>query len=148
MRDESSVLRGLNKWHQCAGAVAVELALVLPLTLLIVDAAVEFSIIMFNKAIILNAAREAVRSGMVLSDPKKSNQVIANIAQLYADQYLISFGNQEAFTVLVSQSIDSSTQTPLSVSVSYRYTSLLAGGFLSAIKHPIILSETVTLMNE
>ena len=136
-------------WRQKAtGAAAVELALVLPLSLLVIDGLMELSILMYDKTIVLNAAREAVRYGLVLSSPKKSNADIVLVAERYARQYLVSFHNHGGLHVVVNQSADSSNQTPLSVTVSYTYNSMLAGSFLAAIKQPIILSETVTLMNE
>ncbi len=126
----------------------VEFALVLPLTLLLIDGVMEFSMVMYDKAVITNAAREAVRAGMVMRDPKMSNADIAAIATQYASQYVISFGRSDVIQVVVTQSVDSAYQTPLSVMVTYTYTSLLTSGFFSAIQQPVVLSSTVSFLNE
>ena len=57
------------------GASAIDFALILPFLLLIVDATIEISILMFDKVMITNAAREAVRAGVVMSDPKLSSVI-------------------------------------------------------------------------
>jgi Flp pilus assembly protein TadG len=49
------------------GAQAVEFALVLPFFILILLAVLDFGMLAYNKAIITNASREGVRSGVVLS---------------------------------------------------------------------------------
>jgi len=130
------------------GATAIELALVLPLFLLIVDGLIECSLVMYNKSIILNAARVAARTGTLLTQPKFSINEITAIAQSYSRIYLLSFSDTDAVQVSVNQSVDGAYQTPLTVTVSYTYTSLLAGSLLTSINKPLILSSTVKRMNE
>ena len=130
------------------GAAAIEFALVLPLYLLVIDGVMEFSLVLYDQAIVLNAAREAVRAGVVVSDPKLSNAAIAAVAQTYAVRYLLSFDNAHAVTVAVNQTAGGAYQTPLTVSVAFTYTSLLAGSFLAAIQLPVVLSSSVTGLNE
>lgn len=130
------------------GAAAIEFALVLPLYLLVVDGVMEFSLVLYDQAIVLNAAREAVRAGVVVSDPKLTNAAIAAVAQTYAVGYLLSYDNTHAVTVVVNQTAGGAYQTPLTVSVAFTYTSLLAGSFLAAIQLPVVLSSSVTGFNE
>jgi Flp pilus assembly protein TadG len=135
-------------WLRHKGAAAIEFALVLPLYLLVLDGVMELSMVLYDQAIVLNAAREATRAGVVVTTPKMSNADIALLAQTYASNYLLSFGDADSLTVTVNQSIDGAYQTPLSVTVAYTYNSLLAGNFLAAIHKPVQLSSTVTLFNE
>jgi Flp pilus assembly protein TadG len=130
------------------GAAAIEFALVLPLYLLAIDGVMEFSLVLYDQAIVLNAAREAVRAGIVVSAPKLDNAGIAAVAQQYAASYLVSFDSAHHVTVVVNQTAGGTYKTPLSVSVAFTYTSLLAGSVLSAIQLPIVLSSSVTAMNE
>ena len=130
------------------GAAAIEFALVLPLYLIVIDGVMELSILSYDQMIVLNAAREATRAGIILREPKMNTQAIAQVAQNYAEGYLLSLKGDEYLTVNVNQSLDGSYQTPLSVTVEFTYNSLLAGNFMSAIKNPIFLTSTATLMNE
>lgn len=130
------------------GTSAVELALILPLLLLIVDGMMEFSMLMYDKVMITHAAREAVRLGIVKSTPKISTDVISATAINYCQNYLLSFGVANKIQVQVNQSIDGAYQTPLSVSVAYTYTSLLFGWSLAAIQKPITLTSIATGFNE
>lgn len=130
------------------GTTAVEFALVLPLLLLAVDGIVEFSLVMYDKAVITHAAREAVRAGVVLRTPKLSNEEISNVALSYCSNYLLSFGASGTPTVVVNQTADPSFQTPLEVTVSYTYRSLLIASALSAVNAPIDLSSRALGMNE
>ena len=47
------------------GAAMVELAIILPILLLVLFGIIEFSLIMYNKAVITNASREGARTGIV-----------------------------------------------------------------------------------
>ncbi|MCY1443073.1 TadE-like protein [compost metagenome] len=61
-------VRSMRKKQQ--GLAAIELSLVLPVLFLILFLIMEFSIALYNKAIITNASREAARAGIVLKSPK------------------------------------------------------------------------------
>jgi Flp pilus assembly protein TadG len=130
------------------GAAALEFALVLPLYLLVIDGVMEFSLLLYDQAIVLNAARAAVRAGVVVSAPKLADAAIATFAQVQAQTYLLSFDGAPAVTVVVEQTPGAAYQTPLTVSVGFTYNSLLAGSFLSAIQWPVVVSSRVTGMNE
>ena len=130
------------------GTTAVEFALVLPLLLLVVDGIVEYSVVMYDKAVVTHAAREAVRAGVVLRTPKLSNAEISDVALSYCSNYLLSFGSSSTPTVVVNQSVDPTFQTPLEVTVSYTYRSLLIASVLSAVNAPIDISSRAMGMNE
>lgn len=85
------------------GASAIEFALVLPLLLLILFGIIEFSILLYDKAMLTNASREGARLGIVfkaVNDPtspyfgERDNFCTDEIAQRvrdYASANLITF---------------------------------------------------------
>ena len=71
------------------GAQAVEFALVLPFFVLILLLIVDLGFLVYNKAVITNASREAARSGTLLASTWSSSAV-ASVACNYARNALIS----------------------------------------------------------
>lgn len=130
------------------GATAVEFAMVLPLLLLLFDGVMEFSILMYDQAIIDNAARVAARAGIVVQSPKIPALQIREIVLLYTDNNLLSFSDEDILRIEVISSQNSNYQTPLTVNVSYTFNGLLSGSILSAIKEPITLTASSTQLNE
>ncbi len=130
------------------GASAIEFAIVLPLLMLVLDGVTEFSLLLYDKVILTNAAREAARTGIIIKAPKLTNAEISQVAQDYCRNFLISFGASESTLVTINQTFDPVYQSPLTVSVSFKYKSLLISSIITSIKSPIILTSTVTLLNE
>ena len=71
------------------GASTVEFAMILPFLLVILFGIMEFGIILYDKAVITNASREAARSGIAYRNPKLTNAEIKGVAVNYAGSYLI-----------------------------------------------------------
>jgi len=134
--------------HKQLGSTAIELALVLPLLLLVLDGVIEFSLLMYDKVLITHAAREAVRAGVVLSTPKLTSEEIAQVAQSYCANSLLSMGPGGTPTVSVHQSVNLASQTPLEVTVSFTYRSVLLNSVLSALSTSIAMSSTARGLNE
>lgn len=130
------------------GTTVVEFALVLPLLILILDAMITFSMVMYDKVILTNAVREAVRAAAILQNPKLSSTQIADVARSYCTTYLLSFGAAPAVSVVVTQAADPVFQTPVTVTASYTFQSLLMGHFLTAMSSPLVLTSTATRWNE
>ena len=72
------------------GAQIIEFALVLPVLLLILLLVIDFGFLVYNKAVITNASREAARNGTVLSATPWSTTNVGNIACSYSRNLLIS----------------------------------------------------------
>jgi len=70
----------------------VEFVLVLPLLLIILFGIIEFSVLMYDKAVITNASREAAREWIEYRPTKKTFTEIDNIVQNYCQNRLITFG--------------------------------------------------------
>lgn len=131
------------------GVAAVEFAIVLPLLLLLIFGIIEFSLVLYDQAIITNASREAARAGVVVRKAKATEAQIKTVATNYCQNYLISFGTTPTPTITVSETTNPDFSTPqLSVTVSYTYSGLMLGPFLSAITGPLTLSATSVMIEE
>lgn len=135
------------------GTAAVEFALVLPLLLLIIFGIIEFSLALYDKALITNASREAARYGVVLSSPKKTQTEIHQRAQKYYCSQVITFattkctdGGTDGDVTVVGAEGASGTQ--LSVTVKYTFTGLGLGSLLSALNAPLNFSSTTIMVHE
>lgn len=73
-----------------SGASAVEFALILPFLLIVIFLTIDFGFIVYNKAIITNASREAARYGTVLTATPWSSSSVASVACRYANNSLVS----------------------------------------------------------
>lgn len=124
-----------------AGAELVEFALVLPLLLLVVFGIVDFSLALFDKAVITNAAREGARAGVVFKDPlptwaELQTEASATVTN-YCSAHLISFGASTISTTLtplvdVSPAGPSSGDT-VSVTVQYSYDYVMLSKFIPSL---------------
>ncbi|AQV93067.1 pilus assembly protein TadE [Cupriavidus necator] len=130
------------------GVAAVEFGLVLPLFVLLVFGIIEFSLILYDKAVITNASREAARAGITLKSPKLTTAEIKAVAINYCNNYLITFGSTTSPTASVPSGAGGSFGSPLTVSVSFSYSGLVLGKFVSALAGPLSLSATTVMNNE
>ena len=145
-RSQGGARQGAVK--QQAGSAAVEFALTLPVLLLVVMSIVEFSLILYNKAVITNASREAARAAIVLRSPKLTAAEIRQIALDRCASALISFGAAAPTVEVTPAAGGGAFGTPLTVSVRYQYQGLALGPLISAIAQPIELISTITMNNE
>lgn len=136
------------------GAAAIEFALVVPLLLVVLFGIVEFSLVLYDKAIITNASREAARAGVVWANTttqKPSQQTIQNVAAAYCSNYLISLGGGASTcasaTIQVSGA-QGASGTQLSVTVPYSFTVLSLGGLVRPFSGPLTMSATTVMNNE
>jgi len=131
------------------GVAAVEFAIILPLLLLLIFGIIEFSLALYDQAVITNASREAARAGVVVRKNKATKLQIQTVATNYCQSYLISFGTAAPPSVSVSETTNPDFLTPqLSVTVSYTYTGLMLGPLLSAVTGPVNLSATSVMIEE
>ncbi len=130
------------------GSAAVEFAIVLPIFLLLVFAIIEFGFILYDKAVITNASREAARAGVVLKTPKLTAAQIEAVATSYCSSYLISFKASNPPVVTVPSGAAGTFGTPLTVKVTYTYYGLGLGTLLSPISGPLTLTGTTVMNNE
>jgi hypothetical protein len=94
------------------GAAMIEFALVLPLLLIVLLGTVEFSFILYNKAMITNASREGARLGIVYEiDGSTGDRAGADIArcdgvaaraQQYLKKRLVTFDDLDPDPIIAS----------------------------------------------
>jgi Flp pilus assembly protein TadG len=117
------------KGNQTGGAL-VEFALILPLILLLVFGIIEFSLLLYNKAVITNASREGARLGIVYAPTRPTASQITTHAKSYCGSYLVSFGNDTPSSTLL-QGPCANTGENLEVQVVYNYSFLIFPDVLS-----------------
>ncbi len=130
------------------GTTSVELALVLPVFLLLVFGLVELSVALYDQAVLVNASREGARAGIVLRNPKLTTADIQQVVLNYTNGSLITFGATATPVVTVTQSSPAVFPNPLKVQVDYTYTGLGLGSMMSAVTQPLVLSATASMINE
>ncbi|MFM0377034.1 TadE/TadG family type IV pilus assembly protein [Paraburkholderia strydomiana] len=132
-----------------AGVAVVEFGLVLPLLLLIVFGMVEFSIALYDKAVITNASREAARAGVMYKVPPLTAAQITTVAQNYASTYLISFGaSPSPVSVAVDQSSGTTTGQPLKVTLTYSYSGVGLGTIVTQLVGSVPITAITTMNYE
>ena len=72
------------------GASLVEFALIAPLLFILVLGIVEFGCLLYDKAMITNASREGARYGIVMANPRMTEDQIRGVVGLYLLNHLIS----------------------------------------------------------
>jgi len=116
-----------------AGSNLVEFAVVLPLLLTLVFGIVDFSLALFDKAVITNAAREGARAGVVFRAPQPTDdQIAVTKATDYCSTYLITFSASSlsipppTWSDIDGNGLRNSGDT-LTVVVNYPYRFLIPG---------------------
>jgi len=133
------------------GAAAVEFTLLLPLLIMILFGIIEMSVMLYDQAMLTNAAREGARYGILFNvdsdgaySPMTDGQ-IQTVVNQYLATHLVSFGEGASATTTVTRGGGSGT--PLTVRVQYPYNFLVLPNFASSLAGDITLSaETVMRM--
>ena len=141
-------MTGILEHPQQRGASAIELALLLPVLLLMLDGVLELGLVMHNQSVLTSATSMAARAGMAQGKPKLTNAEITAIAVNASQDALISLHPTRAPTVTVEQALDPTYLTPLQVSASYTFKGLLIGGLLGVFQVNPTLSVTTVMYNE
>jgi Flp pilus assembly protein TadG len=129
------------------GASAVEFAIVLPLLIVLVFGIIEFSILLYDKAMITNASREGARAGIVYAYPDRiSDGEITAVISTYCSTHLITFGSGTLQTPQIVRT-GTSAGDSLTVTVKYKYDFLVLPNFIaSLIGGKEIQAETIMRM--
>jgi TadE-like protein len=130
------------------GTASVEFVLILPLLLAILFLIIEFSIILYDKAVITNASREGARKGIVFSDaPRVTVGAITGVVDTYAANNLISFGPDTPVTSVPSGACTNSGDI-LRVNVTYTYSFFVLPNWLGNINSGITLTGNTVMRCE
>lgn len=124
------------------GAALVEFALILPVLLLILMGIIEFGIIMYDKAIITNASREASRERVVYNAPAESaikTKIISSYGGLP-----ITFGGDTLTTddiTFTPETEGANTYWTATVSYTYKFMFSPIGGTLNLTSSTTMRAE-------
>lgn len=140
------------------GTSVVEMAIVLPLLLLLVFGIIEFSLALYDKAMITNASREGARAGIVFRaapggayNPVTEPEIKA-VVDGYLGTYLISFDLGDAASTAVSSICSEAEGESITVTVKYTYTFLIfpniAQLIAQSIMGPINMTAATTMRCE
>ena len=125
------------------GIAAVEFALILFPLVLLVFGTIEFSTLLYDKAMITNASREGARAGIVFSDPRIPDGDIVNVVSTYCGDHMISLGADSSVSTTITRAGDASGD-PLTVRVSYVYNFLVLPNLMTSLSDGLLLqAETV-----
>jgi Flp pilus assembly protein TadG len=128
------------------GASAVEFALVLPLLVLLSFGIIEFSMALYDKAMITNASREGARAGIAFKVPPVSDEEIVSVVNTYLGNSLITFGGPAAAATTVMRN-GFNPGDELTVSVDYTYTFFLIPNFITDLTGGVrLMAATVMRM--
>jgi hypothetical protein len=144
-------MRNLNSVRAEKGASAVEFAIVLPFLLVLIFGMIEFSVLLYDKAVITNASREGARVGIVFSDPRVDDTVVTQAVTDYCQGHLITFKPGSGLGIDINPSwparAGTSAGDDLRVQVTYEYDFLVLPAFIAPFADGINLSaETVMRM--
>jgi Flp pilus assembly protein TadG len=144
---------GLRKRQR--GSELVEFAITAWLLFLLLFGIIEFSVALFDKATITNAAREGARHGILFRpeprDLAAENAAITQAIDDYASAYLISLGGEAAMAIDIQRSNGGGTFSvgdELTVTVTYPYQFMLIPGFIAGLGGGIELSSTSVMRAE
>lgn len=144
------------------GAQAVEFALTLPFFILIIFAVLDFGILVYNKAIITNASREAARRGIILSAAAWNPATIKQVACNYARNAVITVSTASRAddctggadpVITVTPAAAPAFNTPVTVTISYAVHGFSMGtwwglGTGTSVGSPITLVSTTEMNHE
>ena len=124
----------------------------MPLLILLLVGFIEFSLILYDKAVMTNASREGARAGIVAQSPKVNDSSIRNVVKNYCRTYLITFGSDTIedgdITIVPSPRDGLPFGTDLTVTATYRYDFLALPRFMTASLGPINLVARTTMRME
>lgn len=133
------------------GTSAVEFALVLPILLFILFAIIEFSIALYDKAVITNASREGARMGILMQlDPRPNAAAIAATVGTYTAANLISFSPTAPITTVTGAPCPAPPATGdyLTVNVAYTYNFFVLPNFMTSLTGPLVLNGAAVMRCE
>ena len=128
------------------GVAAVEFAIILPFLVILVFGMIEFSLVLYNKAMLTNASRVAARDGIAgLAD-------IQTLVNKYCDDHLIQIdGSAETvdpgLIIVAPVTLANGTKEGVSVTVTFSHH-LLFAALIGLDPAPISLTAQTIMRNE
>ena len=126
-----------------SGTSAVELALLLPVLMMILFGIIEFGMALYRQAILTNASREGARLGIVLSTPPITNAAVT--AKI--DAYLTAAGINPGTVTRNAPVLTGGIGSNVIVTLTLPYTYVVLPG-LTSITPSINLVATTVMRHE
>jgi len=130
------------------GAAALELALLLPLLILLIDGVIEFGILLHNQSVLYNASQLGARASTANIFPKPTPSELTLLVSDYCTDNLMLVANSTSPVVVVVPLEEPTFQQPVRITVSYTFQGFLAGNFLLALQSSTELSATVVMYQQ
>jgi hypothetical protein len=132
------------------GASAIEFAIILPVFLVLVFGIIEFSVILYNKAVLTNASREGARFGVLWDFTVHDDTDIETRVNDYisGDLTLINLGGPSPVPLIGILHLARPNGNLITVSVTYEHDFLFLPGFLPGVPKTLSLNGTTTMRME
>lgn len=127
-----------------SGSVALEFVILFPFVIMILVGVLDFSLMMYDKAALVTAARTAARAGIVVG----STVDVATVAKNTANSLLVSGRASTGASATPTNQTDAWGNKQLVVTMSYTYNGLLIGSAFSALTGPVTLNATAVMNYE
>ncbi len=125
------------------GAAAVEMAIVTPLLFMILFGIIEFGLLLYDKAMLTNASREAARRAILYVDtnytPLVTPEEIKAIVDNYVNSYMITFDSSAAPPTTCVRWTSESYGESITVEVTYTYSFLILPAFATGLLPDLVL---------
>lgn len=158
-------MKRVRSLHKQQGAEVVEFALTAVLLFILLFGMIEFSVALYDKAVLTNASREGARTGILFRPQPRDESIessfncngtasgedeyIRSAVCGYAEQYLISLGGPADMTISVRRTNGSMTPgSEVVVTVDYPYQFLLLPGFIGTLGDLIEIRAVTSMRAE
>lgn len=145
-------MKFINGFKSQGGGTVVEFAIVFPLFIVLVFAIIEFGVIIYDKAILTNAARKTTRTSIVYSGdtPYYITTAINNAVDEYLnykvgeDPLLINLGgtNVRPDVDINPEETERERGDTLEVTLSYNYDFVFISGFIPGLPDSFTINAT------
>ncbi len=126
------------------GVQALEMALVLPILLVLLFGIIDFGLALYTKEVLANASREGARQGIRFVTPMLTDSDIVTITKDTLDK---GYVDSSKATVTVTNA-GGGFGTDLTVNIQYLFDYLAVSAFVPGMPSQITLQSTTVMSNE
>lgn len=134
------------------GQTLIEFAFILPLLLVLLLGIIEFSVALYDKAVITNASREGARVGIVAQDRSNTTTIdngIKSAVNNYCAGRLINFaGSSSPKSITITWPSTKTYGNPLAVNVQYDFNFIFISGFIPGLPNPLNMDARTVMLLE
>jgi len=134
----------MSRYKQQWGSATVEMAIILPLLLLLVFGTAEFGLALYRQEVLTNASREGARAGVVLATPAVT---IAQI-QTVVNNYLTNAGWNAALATVTATGAGGAFGTNVTVTVTFNTSFSILSGLVPGLPATKTLRAQTVMRHE